>query len=76
MWHELANPRAADFAGTRLRTDVSYRLRVRVAGNRIQCFINDKAVVNLEDDSLSVGRVGLTTFRSQAIFAGLRVSER
>src|SRR6185436_20135942 len=65
-WYELANPRAADFAGMRLRTDVAYRLRVRVVGNRIQCWIGDKAVANLEDGSLTTGHVGLTTFRSRA----------
>jgi hypothetical protein len=76
VWHELANPRAADFAGMRLRPEVPYRLRVRVTGNRIQCWIGDKAVANLEDASLSTGRIGLTTFRSRAAFTSLRVVER
>ena len=75
-WYELANPRAADFAGGRLSTEVSYRLRVRVVGNRIQCWIGDRAVANLEDDSLTTGHVGLTTFRSKAVFTSLRVVER
>jgi hypothetical protein len=75
-WYELANPRAADFAGVRLHTDTPYHLRVRVVGNRIQCWINDKAVANLEDDSLSTGHVGLTTFRSKAAFTSFRVVER
>jgi|KBSSwiS6_1023812.scaffolds.fasta_scaffold02922_2 hypothetical protein len=75
-WYELANPRAADFAGMRLRTDVAYRLRVRVVGNRIQCWIGDKAVANLEDGSLTTGHVGLTTFRSRAVFNSLKVVEK
>jgi hypothetical protein len=76
VWHELITPRAADFAGMRLRPEVSYRLRVRVTGTRIQCWIGDKAVANLEDASLSTGRIGLTTFRSRAAFTSLRVVER
>ena len=75
-WYELASPRAVDFAGVRLRTDVPYRLRVRVVGNRIQCWIGDKAVANLEDGSLTTGHVGLTTFRSRAAFTSLRVVEQ
>jgi hypothetical protein len=75
-WHELANPRAADFAGVLLRSETPYRLRVQVVGNRIQGWIGDRAVVNLEDDSLVTGRVGLTTFRTKAAFTALRVVER
>jgi len=76
VWHELANPRAADFAGVRLRMDTPYTLRVRVVGRRIQCWIADKAVANLEDSALGTGRVGLATFRSKAAFTSLRVVEK
>ena len=76
VWHELASPRSADFAGMRLRTEVPYRLRVRVVGQRIQCWIGEKAVINLEDSSLNTGRVGFTTFRTRAAFTSLRVVER
>jgi hypothetical protein len=76
VWHELATPRAADFAGVGLKSDTTYKLRVRLSGQRIQCWIGDRAVVNLEDNSLSTGRVGLTTFRSKAAFNTLRVIER
>ncbi len=76
VWSELANPRAADFAGTLLKMDTPYTLRVRVVGNRIQCWIADKAVANLEDAALSTGRVGLATFRSRAAFQELRVIEK
>jgi hypothetical protein len=75
-WHELANPRAADFAGVLLRSDTPYRLRVRVVGNRIQAWIGDKAVVNLVDGSLATGRVGLATFRAKAAFNALSIVER
>jgi hypothetical protein len=75
-WHELANPRAADFAGVLLKSETPYSLRVRVAGNRIQAWIGDKAVANVVDDSLGTGRIGLTTFRAKAAFESLRVVER
>jgi len=76
QWHELANPRSIDFAGVLLKSDTPYKLRVRLAGNRIQCWIGNKAVVNMEDSSLATGRVGFTTFRSKAAFTSLRVIER
>jgi pectate lyase len=75
-WHELANPRAVDFAGVRLQSETPYRLRVRVVGSRIQAWIGDKAVANVEDSSLGTGRIGLATFRAKAAFTALRVVER
>ena len=75
-WHELASPRAADFAGPRLKTDRPYNLRVRAVGNRIQAWIGDTAVANVQDSSLGTGRVGLATFRSKAAFTSLRVVEQ
>jgi hypothetical protein len=76
QWHELANPRAADFAGVLLKTETPYTLRVRIVGNRIQAWIGAKAVANVVDDSLGTGRIGLTTFRAKAAFESLRVVER
>jgi hypothetical protein len=76
QWHDLANPRAADFSGTPIRSETDYVLRVRVEGNRIQCWIADRAVVNLQDSAFSTGRVGLVTFRTQARFGAVRVTER
>jgi hypothetical protein len=76
QWHELANPRAADFSGLMLKAQTPYKLRVRVVGNRIQSWIGDRAVVNVEDSSLGTGRVGLATFRAKAAFTSLRVVER
>jgi hypothetical protein len=75
-WQELANPRASDFAGVLLKSDTPYKLRIKVVGNRIQGWIGDRAVVNVQDDSFGTGRVGLTTFRSKAAFTALRVVER
>jgi hypothetical protein len=75
-WHDLANPRAADFAGVLLKMDTPYQLRVRVSGKNIQCWIADKAVANLEDSQFSTGRIGLSTFRSKASFGSIRVVER
>ncbi len=76
QWNELANPRAADFAGLLLKSDTAYKLRVRVVGNRIQAWIGDKAVVNVVDTSLGTGRIGLATFRTKAAFTSLRAVER
>ena len=76
QWNELANPRASDFAGLLLKTDTAYKLRVRVVGNRIQAWIGDRAVVNVEDSSLGTGRIGLATFHTKAAFASLRAVER
>ncbi len=76
QWSELINPRAMDFAGMLLKMDTPYALRVRVQGNRIQCWVADKAVANLEDTSFSTGRFGLSTFRSKAAFTSIRVVER
>ena len=76
QWYELANPRAADFSGLRLKAQTPYKLRVRVVGNRIQAWISDRAVVNVEDSSLGTGRVGLATFRAKAAFTSLRVVEK
>ena len=83
QWTELANPRSADFmtpgptfSGTLLQFGTEYGLRVRVQGNRIECWINNRAVANLSDPSFTTGRVGLVTFRTQAIFTSIRAVER
>jgi len=77
QWTDLANPRAADFAsGSRIRVDTEYTLRVRTQGRRIQTWVNNRAVANLEDGTFSTGRVGLAAFRTQAAFSSIRVVER
>jgi hypothetical protein len=76
QWRDLANPRAADFGGSRIQMDTPYEIRVRVQGQRIQCWVNNRAVANLEDATFSTGRVGLVTFRTQAAFDYIRVVER
>jgi hypothetical protein len=76
QWTDLINPRAADFSGSLIKVDTPYRLRVRTQGRRIQCWINDRAIANLEDSSFSTGRVGLVTFRTQASFDSIHVIEK
>lgn len=76
QWTDLINPRAADFSGSLLKIDTPYTLRVRAQGRRIQCWINDRAIANLEDSSFTTGRVGLVTFRTQASFQSIHVIEK
>lgn len=76
QWQDIVNPRAADFGGALIKMDTEYALRVRVQGRRIECWINGRAVANLEDSSFSTGRVGLVTFRTRAAFSSIRVVER
>jgi hypothetical protein len=76
QWQDIVNPRAADFGGTLIKMDTEYTLRVRAQGRRIQCWVNGRAVANLEDGSFSTGRVGLVTFRTRAAFSSIRVVER
>ena len=40
------------------------QLRVRVEGRRIQCFVNEKEVFDMEDEGFRGGRVGLCKFRT------------
>ena len=75
-WHDLVNPRASEFLPSgRIRYDEEYALRVKVEGNRIQCWVNNRAVVNKEDDSFSTGKFGLVTFRAQGQFSFIEVLE-
>lgn len=76
QWYDLANPRAADFAGVLVRMDTEYALRVRAEGRRIACWINNRAVASLDDSAFSIGRIGLATFRTQAAFSFIKVVER
>lgn len=51
-------------------------LRVRVDQSKIQCFVNDALVTELEDAELRGGHVGLCKFRqTEAQFKGFRVGE-
>lgn len=75
-WQDLANPRTASFfSGGRIAVNTPYTLRVRLSGDWIRCWINDNAAANLRDQSFSTGRLGLVTFRTTALFAGIRVTE-
>lgn len=85
-WEDLRNPRAIDFLNSNLRySDRLYGLRVRVRGNRIECFITEsvegqvdaveQAVVSIVDTTFSTGRVGLVTFEAKADFLFVKVKE-
>jgi hypothetical protein len=76
-WIDIANPRSADYLRQRIKFSRNnwYRLKVRVYGNRITCFINDSAVVNAVDHTFSLGRVGLCTFKTRADFDFIRISQ-
>ncbi|MBF0566763.1 MAG: hypothetical protein HQK89_16175 [Nitrospirae bacterium] len=76
-WYDIANPRRVDFLeGGRIRTSVWYSLKVAVHGSRIKCYINDNPVINTNDSTFSVGKFGLTTFKTMADFEYLKVTER
>jgi len=50
------------------------RLRVRVEEKKITCFVNGEKVLELEDDNLRGGQVGLAKFRQTvATFRGFRL---
>jgi regulator of sirC expression with transglutaminase-like and TPR domain len=51
-------------------------LKVRFEKGRIRCFVNDKAVVESNDDALAGGRVGLAKFRTtEAEFRQFRIGK-
>lgn len=48
-------------------------LKVRLDGDRIHCFVNDSLVVEINDNGLKAGRIGLAKFRNtNAEFKGFR----
>jgi serine protease Do len=52
------------------------RLRVRVRGPHITCFVNGQVVLEEEDGALSGGKVGLVKFREPgAEFRGFRIAQ-
>ncbi|MBF0566797.1 MAG: hypothetical protein HQK89_16345 [Nitrospirae bacterium] len=76
-WTDLKNPRRVDFLeGGRIRTNTWYSLKVSVHGNTIKCYINDNPVINTQDSTFSIGKFGVTTFKTMADFEYLRVTER
>ena len=77
-WVDLANPRRLDFLeGGRIKPNNWYRLKVKVYGNNIQCFINDSPVINYTDSQnpFSVGHFGLCTFKCFGDFEFIEVTE-
>lgn len=73
-WTDLANPRAADFRVDG-RVGPTEELRVRISGNRIQCWVGDDSVVNMVDGQFATGRVGLATFKAEAAFDFIKIVE-
>lgn len=77
-WIDLKNPRRLDFLeGGRIKPNNWYRLKVKVYGNNIQCFINDSPVINYTDNQnpFDVGHFGLCTFKCFGDFEFIDVTE-
>ena len=76
QWIDLGNPRRVDFleAG-RIRPNTWYTLKVVAHGGNIQCFIDNNPIVSLNDPSFSVGRFGLSTFKTASDFEYISVTE-
>lgn len=76
-WTDIGNPRRVDFLdGGKLRPKTWYKLKVETNGDRIQAFINDNPVINTTDSSFSVGKFGVTTFKTAADFEYLKATEK
>jgi hypothetical protein len=76
QWYELANPRAVDFAGCCSRAIHPTGCASASSAAASRRGLATGPVVNVQDDSLGTGRIGLATFRSKASFTALRVVER
>lgn len=77
-WIDLANPRRLNFLeGGRIKPNNWYRLKVKVSGNNIQCFINDSPVINFTDPdpTFTIGHFGLCTFKCFGDFEYIEVTE-
>lgn len=76
QWTDIANPRRVDFLeGGRIKPNQWYTLKVIARGSNIRCFINDNPVISTNDSQFSVGKFGLTTFKTMGDFEYLRVTE-
>ncbi len=73
-WTDLANPQAADFRVDG-QLESTETLRVRVVGDRIQCWVGSDSVVNLTDPEFATGKVGLSTFKATAAFDFIKIVE-
>jgi len=80
-WYDFANPRRVKFLeGGRIKPNYWYKLKVKVIGGNIQCFINDSPVINYSDyeskggkKPITVGHLGLSTFKCFADFEYIKV---
>ena len=76
VWTDLGHPRRVDFLdGGRTRPKTWYKLKVVARGSNIQCFINDNPVISTTDATFSVGRFGVTTFKTMSDFEYIKVTE-
>ena len=75
-WIDLGNPRRVDFLeGGRVKPNTWYTLKVAARGGQIQCFINNNPVISINDATFSLGKFGLTTFKTMADFEYISVTE-
>ncbi len=76
QWVDLDNPRRLNFLeGGRIKANNWYKLKVKVYGNTIQCFINDSPVIHFSDPQFTLGYVGLVTFKCFGDFEYIKVTE-
>jgi hypothetical protein len=75
-WTDLGNPRRVDFMdGGKIRPKSWYKLKVIARGNNIQAFVNDNPIISTTDSTFTVGKFGLTTFKTVADFENIKVTE-
>lgn len=51
-----------------IETDVWYHVKIQVTEDGYTLFLNDEEVVSVEDSELTVGRIGLITYATTAVF--------
>jgi len=78
QWVDLANPRSANFLTDRVKFSGNnwYRLKVDAYGNSIKCYINDSVVASVMDNTFTLGRFGLVTFKTRADFDFMSVTDK
>jgi serine/threonine protein kinase len=59
----------------KLELDRWYRMEVRVRGSALECFVDGASVAKVEHNRYKDGRVGLRTYKTQARFRNLKVTD-
>jgi len=59
----------------KLELDRWYPMEVRVRGSTLECFVDGASVAKVEHDRYKDGRVGLRTYKTQARFRNLKVTD-